>query len=137
MPGPGEPVEADEEAVLLAGFAAGWVAGASSGWLAAAEPDFEDEVDDFVFDFDSVDAVAEAAPPLTVTSGVIFLIVAAEIPDLDRSSTEEYGLPAMIFFAVAAPTPGRASSSFSVAVLRSTFEEEDVLFDELLDFFVS
>jgi len=62
---------------------------------------------------------AVAAPP-TVTKGVIFLIVEAETPAFDRSSTEEYGRPAIIFFAVAAPTPGRVSNSFSLAVFRST-----------------
>jgi hypothetical protein len=52
---------------------------------------------------------AEAAPP-NVTRGVIFLIVAAETPAFDKSSTEEYGRPAMIFFEVASPTPGNSFS---------------------------
>lgn len=61
-----------------------------------------------------------AVVPPNVTRGVIFLIVEAETPAFDRSSTEEYGRPAMIFLAVAAPTPGRLSSSFSLALFRST-----------------
>jgi hypothetical protein len=40
---------------------------------------------------------------------------------LDKSLVEEYGRPAMIFLAVAAPTPGRSSRSFSLALFRSTF----------------
>jgi hypothetical protein len=65
-------------------------------------------------------AGAGAAPP-NVTKGVIFLMVAAETPALDKSLVEEYGRPAMIFLAVAAPTPGRSSRSFSLALFRSTF----------------
>jgi hypothetical protein len=65
-------------------------------------------------------AGAEEAPP-NVTSGVIFLIVAAETPAFDKSSVEEYGRPEMIFFAVAAPTPGKLSKSCSLALFRSTF----------------
>ena len=56
-----------------------------------------------------------------VTNGVIFLMVAAETPAFDRSSAEEYGRPEMIFLAVAAPTPGRLSNSFSLALFKSTF----------------
>src|SRR5579862_7183222 len=63
-------------------------------------------------------AGAAAAP--TVTNGVILSMVLAETPALDRSATDEYGRPAMIFFAVALPTPGSASRSFSVALLMST-----------------
>jgi hypothetical protein len=63
---------------------------------------------------------AEAAAP-TETSGVIFLIVAAETPAFDKSSAEEYGRPAIIFLAVAVPTPGKLSNSFSLALFRSTF----------------
>src|SRR5215470_8402084 len=62
-----------------------------------------------------------AAAPPTVTSGVSFWIVLAETPAFDKSCTDVYGRPAMIFFAVAGPTPGSASSSFSVAELTSTF----------------
>ena len=65
-------------------------------------------------------AGAAAAEP-TETSGVIFLIVAAETPAFDKSSMEEYGLPAIIFLAVAVPTPGKVSKSFSLALFRSTF----------------
>src|SRR5271163_467685 len=59
-------------------------------------------------------------PPATVTDGVIFLIVAAETPAFDKSLTEEYGRPAMIFFAVASPTPGNASNCAALALFRST-----------------
>src|SRR5277367_2868524 len=62
------------------------------------------------------------APPATVTDGVIFLIVAAETPAFDKSLTEEYGRPAMIFFAVASPTPGRLFSCSALALFRSTGE---------------
>src|SRR5438067_2064300 len=57
----------------------------------------------------------------TVTSGAIFVTVAAGTPALARSSTVEYGRPSTIFLAVALPTAGRASSSASLAVLRSNF----------------
>ncbi len=61
--------------------------------------------------------VTFAAP--TVTSGVILSIVLLDTPALERSATEPYGRPAMILPAVAFPTPGSPSSSFSLAVLRS------------------
>jgi hypothetical protein len=62
---------------------------------------------------------AELAPP-NVTRGVIFLIVAAETPAFDKSLVEEYGRPEIIFLAVAAPTPGKFSSSRSLALFTST-----------------
>src|SRR5262245_31576166 len=62
---------------------------------------------------------AAAAPPIE-TRGVILSMVFAGTPALARSPTDEYGRPAMIFFAVAAPTPGSFSSSACVAALRST-----------------
>lgn len=65
-------------------------------------------------------AGAGAALP-NVVKGVIFLIVAADTPAFDKSLAEEYGRPAMIFLAVAAPTPGRSSRSFSLALFTSTF----------------
>lgn len=65
-------------------------------------------------------AAAGAEPP-TVTRGVIFFMVAAETPALDKSLVEEYGRPPMIFLAVAAPTPGKLSNCCSVALFRSTF----------------
>jgi len=34
-------------------------------------------------------------------------MVLAEMPALDKSATEEYGLPAIIFFAKLGPMPGR------------------------------
>src|SRR3954470_2885507 len=51
------------------------------------------------------DGRADAAAP-TVTSGVSFSMVAFGTPAFARSAVEAYGRPAMIFFAVAAPTPG-------------------------------
>src|ERR1700737_2468349 len=74
----------------------------------------------------AVAAAAGAAP--TATSGVIFWIVLAGTPAFERSVTDPYGRPAMIFFAVAGPTPGRSSSSFSVATLRSTLAADAGLF---------
>src|SRR5215471_11558628 len=66
-------------------------------------------------------ASATAAFPETVTMPPILSIVDLFTPARDRSDTDEYGRPAMIFFAVAGPTPGRSSSSFCEAVFRSTF----------------
>src|SRR5262245_65066876 len=54
--------------------------------------------------------------------GVIFAIVFFGTPALDKSATDAYGRPAMIFLAVAGPTPGNASRSDSDAVLRFTGE---------------
>src|SRR5258706_132460 len=48
--------------------------------------------------------------PLAVTLPDIVLIAPAETPARLRSATEAYGRPAMIFLAVAVPTPGSASS---------------------------
>src|SRR5512140_3502543 len=56
----------------------------------------------------------------TVTSGVISAMVFAGTPAFDRSATAAYGRPAMIFLAVAGPTPGSPSRSFWLAALRST-----------------
>jgi len=56
----------------------------------------------------------------TVTWGRILAIVLFETPAFAKSSTDEYGRPAIIFFAVAGPTPGRSSSSFPVALFKST-----------------
>src|SRR5690348_6025562 len=61
---------------------------------------------------------ATAPPPLAVVRPASFCTVAAGTPTRRRSSALANGRPAMIFFAVAGPTPGRASSSFSLAVLR-------------------
>ncbi|MGB7435492.1 MAG: hypothetical protein WBR26_08545 [Candidatus Acidiferrum sp.] len=63
--------------------------------------------------------VAGALP--TVTSGVILPMVAAETPAFAKPSTEVYGRPEMIFFAVASPTPGNSFSSAALALFRSTF----------------
>src|SRR5436305_3354853 len=64
--------------------------------------------------------VAALEPAPTVTSGVIFSMVLAGTPARARSLTELYGLPAIIFLAVAGPTPGNLSSSASLALFRST-----------------
>jgi hypothetical protein len=66
---------------------------------------------DFAFDFE------------TVTIDEILSIVEAGTPAFERSATEEYGRPSMIFFAYAEPMPGSASSCSWVAVFRSTFED--------------
>ena len=90
-----EFVEGDADGV--SGFACGLAAGVLGGEEAFAAVDW----------------------PMT-TSGVIFATVEAETPALDKSLTVENGRPAMIFLAVAAPTPGKLSRSFSLALLRST-----------------
>jgi hypothetical protein len=85
------------------------------------------------------DALAAGALP-TVTSGVILVIVEPETPAFDKSLTEEYGRPEIIFFAVASPTPGNSFSSAALAVLRSTFAPavlEAVVFPGLSALFVA
>src|SRR5215510_217515 len=67
-----------------------------------------------------VDGLAGIAGP-TETRGVIFLRVDLFTPAFERSSTDWYGRPAMIFFAVASPTPGSFSRSSWLAELMSTF----------------
>src|ERR1700689_2583405 len=52
----------------------------------------------------------------TVTSDLILSMVAAGIPVFDRSPTDLYGRPAIIFLALAAPIPGSSSNCDSVAV---------------------
>ena len=64
-------------------------------------------------------AAALVAAP-TVTIELIFSMVFFGTPALARSATDVYGRPAMIFFAVAGPTPGSATRSDSDAVLRLT-----------------
>ena len=56
-----------------------------------------------------VAASLDAAP--TVTIGAILSIVLLGTPALLRSATDENGRPAILFFAVAGPTPGNASSA--------------------------
>src|SRR4029077_13794194 len=65
-------------------------------------------------------AAAVLVAPPTVTIELIFSIVFFGTPAFARSATDVYGRPAMIFFAVAGPTPGRATRSDSEAVLRLT-----------------
>src|SRR5262252_5336013 len=75
-------------------------------------------------DFSAAGSEDFAAPALgldTVTREEILSIVLADTPAFERSATDEYGRPSMIFLAVASPTPGNASSSCWVAVFRSTF----------------
>src|SRR5262249_31358982 len=68
---------------------------------------------------------AAAAPPLAppiVTRGAIFLTVGFDTPapfSAFATSVPAYGRPAMIFFAVASPTPGNASNSAWLAAFRS------------------
>ena len=57
----------------------------------------------------------------TETIGVMFPIVFAGTPAFDKSLTDEKGRAAMIFFAVAGPTPGSDSSWDWEAALRSIF----------------
>jgi hypothetical protein len=85
--------------------------------------DLEDfsEADDFSEDSDFSDDELFALLFDTVTLEEILSIVLCGNPAFERSLTDEYGRPSMIFFAYALPTPGRASSSSWVAVFRSTF----------------
>src|SRR5262245_39330784 len=94
-------VEAGADFSILLGFsfAADFAAGLAAGPAAGA---------------------AAELPPETVTSLLSFETVFSGTPAFERSETELYGRPAMIFFAVASPTPGSSSSSFWEAVLRST-----------------
>lgn len=55
----------------------------------------------------------------TVTRGVISSICRLETPARDRSATDEYRRPAMIFSAVTLPIPGKVARSFAEAVFRS------------------
>src|SRR5277367_410580 len=121
MPVPGVPAVAgaafvDVEAGVGVGDDAG-VLGAATGALEelAAEGVGVDRV---AAGGGAALAAAGALPILT--SGVILLIVAAGTPAFDKSLTEEYGRPAMIFFAVASPTPGKASNCAALALFRST-----------------
>ena len=84
-----------DAAAAEAGLGAGWAVGA--GWAAGARG---------------------AVPNVTID--VIFSIVFFGTPALARSAIDAYGRPAMIFFAVAGPTPGRASRSACDAELRFT-----------------
>ncbi len=87
--------------------------------------DFFDDEDEAAFSDDADFALADALEDPTVTFDLIFEIVDAETPALLRSSTDAYGRDAMIFLAVASPTPGSASSSCWVAVLRLTLADWD------------
>jgi hypothetical protein len=108
---------------------AGPTPGSASSSLSDAELTFtvppEDAVDlgdaaGAVFATGGAGLAGAVAPPAAVTIGVIFSIVFFGTPALARSVTDAYGRPAMIFLAVAAPTPGSASSSPSDAVFRLT-----------------
>lgn len=61
---------------------------------------------------------APAKPP-AVTMGAILAMVFLDTPAFVRSFAEAYGLPATIFFAVAAPTPGSVWRSLGLAVFKS------------------
>jgi hypothetical protein len=87
--------------------------GVGAGWVGAGELGFETGVEGLV-------VAAAAVAPLTVASGAIFEMTPAARPAFDKSLTDEYGRAAMIFFAVAGPTPGKLSNSFSLAVFKST-----------------
>src|SRR5262245_4403000 len=53
---------------------------------------------------------AAELPPETVTILLNLAMVFSGTPAFERSETDLYGRPAMIFFAVASPTPGSSSS---------------------------
>jgi len=84
-------------------------------------------------DFDSDLRDDEAAEPCATTDPRILSIVLLDTPAFDRSSTDAYGRPSMIFFAVALPTPGSASICSAEAVFRSTGPEAAALSDFELD----
>src|SRR6266852_3492104 len=69
---------------------------------------------------DSLAAVRDDEADPAVTCERSLSIAFAERPAFERSSTELYGRFETIFAAVAFPTPGSPSSSFSEALLRST-----------------
>src|ERR1700737_314825 len=75
----------------------------------------------FVAAFDSLVVAREDEADPAVTCERSLSIAFAERPAFERSSTDLYGRFETIFAAVALPTPGSASSSFSDALLRSTF----------------
>ena len=66
-------------------------------------------------------ALAGSLARWSVTKPLSLSISASFTPAFDRPDTDLYGRPAMIFLAVASPTPGSSCRSFSLAVLRSTF----------------
>src|SRR5262244_3054555 len=96
----------------------------SSFWDAVFKSTFAPEAAAAIEDFAAFPAGAAAGaaaePPPTVTILLNLEMVFSERPALERSETELYGRPAMIFFAVASPTPGSSSRSFWEAVFRST-----------------
>ena len=113
--------------VGAAAAAAGAAAGVGAGAGADAGAEDGEGFDGLEAGGDALRAEAGALP--TVTSGVILLIVAVETPAFDKSLTDEYGRPAMIFLAVASPTPGRSLRSAALALFRSTGAPEAL--DEL------
>src|SRR5690242_8031767 len=90
-----------------------WVA-----WLRSTGPALDAGADAFAARGAAAAGVGADAP--TVTMPAIACVVRADTPARPRSATDEYGRPAMIFFAVAAPIPGSASNCACVALLRST-----------------
>ena len=70
---------------------------------------------------DFVSALAGSFGSVAVTKPLSLSISASFTPAFDNPDTDLYGRPAMIFLAVASPTPGSSWRSFSLAVLRSTF----------------
>jgi hypothetical protein len=119
IPFPGVPWDPADDfcagAAAGIGADAGAAAGAGSGAAAGAPAEEGGGFDGF----EAGGALLEAAGALpTVTTGVILFIVAAETPAFDKSLTKEYGRPAIIFFAVASPTPGRSFSWAALALLQ-------------------
>src|SRR5581483_6807195 len=126
-------------------FSGGCCAPAAEAVVALFVDVDEDEVEDFdELDVDGVDVVGVvggvvavlplvAVPVPTVSIGAILSSWFFSMPALDKSATAAYGRPAMIFFAVAAPMPGTASSSACVAVLMFTGDVGATFFPELFD----
>ena len=68
------------------------------------------------------DAEVLDAEPDGVTIEEILSMVFRETPAFERSEALEYGRPAMIFFAVVEPTPGKVSRSACDAEFKSIFD---------------
>src|SRR5262245_36430621 len=101
-PTPGKSSSSFAEAVFRSTFAEEAAEAVFSERVVAADVDLSELFSDLDFfsGFSLWDAFSlrdAFVPPLTVTSDEILSIVADETPARERSATEAYGLPAMIF----------------------------------------
>src|SRR5262249_15756594 len=118
-PTPGRSSSSFWDAVFKSTFAPEAAAAIEEGAAFSILPGFSLAADFAAFPAGAA-AGAAAEPPPTVTILLNLEMVFSERPALEKSETELYGRPAMIFFAVASPTPGSSSRSFWEAVFRST-----------------